>query len=46
LEHAVILFSTGESGPGLAKLGPEPVSFDVAAREVLHALEFGGDEYA
>ena len=46
LARAVILFSAGENMPGLAKLDPEPVPFDAAAREILEALEYGGDEYA
>ena len=46
MARAVVVFSTGEAVPGLAKLDPEPVPFDAAAREILQALEFGGDEYA
>ena len=36
----------GELDHILAKLDPEPVPFDAAAREILEALEYGGDEYA
>jgi signal transduction histidine kinase/ActR/RegA family two-component response regulator len=46
MERSVVVFSTGEAVPGLAKLAPEPVPFDTAAREILRALEHGGDEYA
>jgi CheY-like chemotaxis protein len=46
MERSVVVFSTGEAVPGLAKLDPEPVPFDAAAREVLRALEYGRDEYA
>jgi len=46
MARSVVVFSTGEAVSGLAKLDPEPVSFDTAAREILHALEHGGDEYA
>jgi CheY-like chemotaxis protein/anti-sigma regulatory factor (Ser/Thr protein kinase) len=46
MARSVVVFSTGEAVPGLAKLDPEPVPFDTAAREILHALEHGGDEYA
>ena len=45
-ERSVVVFSTGEPVAGLAKLDPEPVPFDAAAREILAALEHGGDEYA
>jgi hypothetical protein len=40
------VFATGDAVPGLAKLAPEPVPFDEAARDILKALEHGGDEYA
>jgi hypothetical protein len=46
LARSVVVFATGEAVPGLAKLTPEPVPFDEAAREVLEALEHGRDEYA
>jgi signal transduction histidine kinase/ActR/RegA family two-component response regulator len=46
LERSVVVFATGDAVPGLAKLDPEPVPFDEAAREILAALEYGGDEYA
>jgi signal transduction histidine kinase/ActR/RegA family two-component response regulator len=46
LDRSVVVFATGDAVPGLAKLDPEPVPFDEAAREILEALEYGGDEYA
>jgi signal transduction histidine kinase/ActR/RegA family two-component response regulator len=46
LARSVVVFATGDAVPGLAKLDPEPVPFDEAAREILAALEYGGDEYA
>ena len=46
MRRSVVVFSTGDAVPGLAKLDPEPVPFDAAAQEVLQALEYGGDEYA
>jgi signal transduction histidine kinase/ActR/RegA family two-component response regulator len=46
LGRSVVVFATGDAVPGLAKLDPEPVPFDEAAREILGALEHGGDEYA
>jgi signal transduction histidine kinase/CheY-like chemotaxis protein len=46
LARSVVVFAMGDAVPGLAKLDPEPVPFDEAAREILQALEYGGDEYA
>jgi signal transduction histidine kinase/DNA-binding response OmpR family regulator len=46
LARSVVVFATGDAVPGLAKLAPEPVPFDEAAREILEALEYGADEYA
>jgi CheY-like chemotaxis protein len=46
LARSVVVFATGDAVPGLAKLAPEPVPIDEAARDILEALEHGGDEYA
>jgi hypothetical protein len=46
LARSVVVFAAGDVVPGLAKLAPEPVPFDEAAREILEALEHGRDEYA
>jgi CheY-like chemotaxis protein len=45
-EQTVIVFSLGEATAGVAKLSPAPIPFPEAAREVLEALDHGGDEYA
>jgi CheY-like chemotaxis protein/anti-sigma regulatory factor (Ser/Thr protein kinase) len=46
LRHAVVVFSTGDAGPGLVKIDPEPVPFETAVVEVLRALDAVTGEYA